>query len=441
VSALPADERSWFDRYVVDSGFLQRYPFYASVLAQVGFATTDRVPVMAARYCDHRFTLLLNEQFFAKRPRYLAGVLLHEVHHIVLGHLVHPRFFDVERPDLLQLAMEMSANEYIAEPLPGPIVWSGFQEFGLLAHQSTLTRYQLLLQHRQRFDAAHPRRAVFVDHHGGDGLPGTGIFELVTGLREAGHAVPALRLLLERAARIAADVGGAADPDPAAAALERMLARLQHPFAGGCRFDGRLLGRSLDAVLAALAPAPGGGTVDWRHALRDFVRRGSEPVFHRPNRRQPQRVFELPGRSWRGGESEILVAIDTSGSIDDRELAAVARELGSLSRRARITIAECDDKVRRVYRYDGRLANVLGRGGTDLRPPFAPELLQRHGRDGIVYFTDGEGPWPRRPPPVPVLWVLTRHGRAAFGCPFGRQVFLRAAPAPASVPVDDEVPF
>ena len=59
----------------------------------------------------------------------------------------------------------------------------------------------------------------------------------------------------------------------------------------------------------------------------------------------------------------------------------------------------------------------------------------------LVYFTDGEGQWPRRPPPVPVLWVLTRHGRAAFGCPFGRQVLLRAAPAPASVPVDDDVPF
>ena len=32
--------------------------------------------------------------------------------------------------------------------------------------------------------------------------------------------------------------------------------------------------------------------------------------------------------------------------------------------------------------------------GTDLRPPFEPELVRRYGRDGVVYFTDGIGPVP-----------------------------------------------
>ena len=31
--------------------------------------------------------------------------------------------------------------------------------------------------------------------------------------------------------------------------------------------------------------------------------------------------------------------------------------------------------------------------------------------EGVVYFTDGEGPYPAKAPPVPVLWVLTKAGR------------------------------
>lgn len=431
---VAAEQRSWFERYVVESGFLGRYPFYASVLAQVAFATTEQVPVMAVRFCRDGFTLLLNERFFADRPQFLAGVLLHEVHHIVLGHLVHPRFFDAERPDLLQLAMEMSANEYITEPLPKPIVWSQFQQFGIGPHQSTLGRYGTLLGNARTFDAANRLPPRWLDHHGGDGLAGTGIVELVTGRESAGQAIPALRLLLERAQRICADL----DAGPAAASADAAAhpdSRLQLPGQG----DGRLLGRNLDAVLALLAPAPGGPTIDWRIALRDFLHRGSQPTFHRPNRRQPKRVFELPGRTWRGGQPEILVAIDTSGSMDDTELLAIARELGALARAAHITIAECDDRIRRIYRFRGQLADVVGRGGTDLRPVFAPELLAGHGRDGVVYFTDGDGPFPERPPSVPTLWVLTQPN--GFRCPWGRRTWIRPTAAEPDDPDYGDIPF
>jgi predicted metal-dependent peptidase len=422
---------SWFDRYVAGTGFLQRYPFYAAVLAQFDCENSTRVPVMAVRWRDGRFVLLVNEPFFDREPRFGAGVLLHEVHHVVLGHLVHPRFAGVERADLMRLAMEVSANEYIAEPLPDPIVWQQFREFGLGPHQGTLRRHELLLAAGDRLDREHRLDGLFCDH-GGDvdagGDAGTGIDELVRGAAAPSGAVPTLRLLLERAQAIADDFPPPPPaPTPGVRGLIEQLSRQSGP--------GRLLGRDLDAVLAALTPPPGGPSVDWRHELARFARRGPDTVWHRPNRRQPQRVFELPGRSWRGGDVELLVAIDTSGSMSDDELAAVARELRALAGCCRLTIAECDDKIRRVYRFAGRLGEVLGRGGTDLRPPFAPELLKRHGRDGVVYFTDGDGPWPRQPPRVPVLWVLTTAGR--FPCPWGRKTHLRV-----DAPLDEDgVPF
>jgi len=65
----------------------------------------------------------------------------------------------------------------------------------------------------------------------------------------------------------------------------------------------------------------------------------------------------------------------------------------------------------------------MGRGGTDLRPPFDPALLQREGIDAIVYFTDGEGPFSESAPGIATLWVLT--SAVNFACPWGERARLQ----------------
>ena len=107
-----------------------------------------------------------------------------------------------------------------------------------------------------------------------------------------------------------------------------------------------------------------------------------------------------------------------------RELEEIARQLVVLGERAHVTIAECDSSVTRIYPFAGRIENVVGRGGTDLRPVFAPEILGAHDIDGVVYFTDGDGPFSNEPPPVPTLWVLTKPH--LFRCGWGEKAWLRA---------------
>ena len=118
------------------------------------------------------------------------------------------------------------------------------------------------------------------------------------------------------------------------------------------------------------------------------------------------------------------MAIDTSLSMTKRELREIARQLVVLADRAHVTIAECDVSVARIYPFAGRIENVVGRGGTDLRPVFAPDVLGAHDIDGVVYFTDGEGPFSRAPAPVPTLWILTKPH--AFHCPWGEKAWLRS---------------
>jgi predicted metal-dependent peptidase len=188
---------------------------------------------------------------------------------------------------------------------------------------------------------------------------------------------------------------------------------------------GRDPGRLLED-LTGHAPPPE-RPFDWKTAMRMFAAKSRAPVhtYARPNRRFPSRVGEIPGRTYAPRALErpsLLVAIDTSTSMTDRELSEVSRELSVLSEHARVTIVECDVEITRVYAFEGRLESVAGRGGTDLRPVFEADFLGSHRADGVIYFTDGIGPLPETAPRLPVLWVLTKPGELA--CSWGQKVRL-----------------
>jgi predicted metal-dependent peptidase len=105
-----------------------------------------------------------------------------------------------------------------------------------------------------------------------------------------------------------------------------------------------------------------------------------------------------------------MAVLDTSGSISTQTLEEVGAELARMHRDHDIVVVECDVAVRAVYPFAPPLRHARGRGGTDLRPPFAAEVLNPIRPDVVVYFTDGIGPAPALAPGVPVLWCLTARG-------------------------------
>ncbi len=411
---------TWLDAFIRDPAFLEAYPYYAAILAKLTPVADPSVARMAVSLHDGRFFLHVNVDSFTAEPQYLRGVLLHEVHHVVLGHLTHPKFAECEEPELMDLAIEMSANEYIEEELPPAVRWRAYSSVGVRAGQSTRERYEILVRHlrgtgtRPKPGAGELGSGTVDDHRHlahGDAAPG---------------GVAQTALLVERAITEAREERTRREKPPPEPELtydeddDPNVSR-RHLVAG--RTAGRLI-----EELAETTRAPD-EIVDWRAALAMFVARARSPVhtWSRPSRRFPNRIFEVPGRSWaprRDAEQRLLVAIDTSLSMTKQELEEIARQLVVLSERAHVTIAECDVSVARVYPFAGRIENVVGRGGTDLRPVFAPSLLGAHDVDGVVYFTDGDGPFPKTPAPVPTLWVLTKPQN--FRCPWGERSWLRA---------------
>ena len=154
--------------------------------------------------------------------------------------------------------------------------------------------------------------------------------------------------------------------------------------------------------------------VNWREVLRNFInsRARDEYSWQRPNRMYLSMGFYAPGL-YSEQMDALAVAIDTSGSIDERTLSAFAGEISGIrdSTSPKLTkVIYCDSQVNHIDdfdRYDELAVKAHGGGGTDFRPPF-----QRLETEGVVpacfvYLTDGYGPFPSSPPPYPVLWCMT----------------------------------
>ncbi len=120
----------------------------------------------------------------------------------------------------------------------------------------------------------------------------------------------------------------------------------------------------------------------------------------------------------------VVVALDTSGSIKDEELREFLSEVDALKGqvRAEVILHACDDKLSAEgpWRFaqwepitlpDG----VSGKGGTDFRPVFDWIERERLNPDLVVYFTDAEGPFPEREPPYPVVWLVKGKAPVPFG--------------------------
>jgi hypothetical protein len=436
-SALAANASPWFREYVIETGFLARFPQYAAVIAGLVPVPSAAVRAMGVRLHDGRFQLHYNARYLRKNRRMIAGILQHEVHHIVFGHLLASSWLGFDQTDLLTLAHEMAANEPIRLPLPrGVIRWQQFTSMGTKAGQSSRERYELLARRRERQrqeGSRHSDPAPNQDQQ----RPARGNNRGRPSRRaESAPDAPPKDLQPKRGLRYLDHDPSAGPPgEDGLAALRKLLRESAERLAAAPAVSvrevdpqRRIAGRSLGDWFATtqLQPNQAAPPLDWRTLLREFVStRGTGWTYRRPNRRQPQRIGQVPARTRRGTSSHpnLMVAIDTSASLDQAMLDVIAAELQHVAEHAELTIVECDSRIRRVYPFDGVLRDVQGRGGTDLRPPFQPELVRQHGAAGIVYFTDGMGPWPAQKPEVEVLWVLV--GDIPFRCPFGRQVRMQ----------------
>lgn len=132
------------------------------------------------------------------------------------------------------------------------------------------------------------------------------------------------------------------------------------------------------------------------------------------------------------GESvRVFVAVDTSGSIDQRQLQLFLSEVqGILGAYPHLQceLYYVDAEIYGPYVLDPNveLPTPKGGGGTSFIPFFQQVAEQWDGMTmGVcIYLTDGYGQFPTETPCLPVLWVVAPGGLAPEQFPFGEAVRL-----------------
>jgi predicted metal-dependent peptidase len=215
--------------------------------------------------------------------------------------------------------------------------------------------------------------------------------------------------------------GGAGEPEPLTPDEQETLSvQWQQRMAGAAQQAmqaGKLGGelkRLIDHLLQPQLP--------WRMLLARYMTALARDnySYSRPSRREGD--FVLP--SLRSRQMDLVVAIDTSGSIKDSEMEEFIDEVDALKGqvRARVTLLPCDAALCEgaPFRFEpweqfSRPRDLKGGGGTSFVPVF-----QWVGQEGIqpdllVYFTDAEGEFPKQEPPYPVIWLVKGRSNVPWG--------------------------
>ena len=172
--------------------------------------------------------------------------------------------------------------------------------------------------------------------------------------------------------------------------------------------------RSIDALLEPQLP--------WRTLLARYLVNiaRDDYSFQRLSRRGGDAL--LP--SLASGEVNLVIALDTSGSIGERELREFAAEVDALKGqvRARVTLHACDCRLAAdgPWTFESwqpiALPHTLsGGGGTSFKPVFDWVAGEHLRPDLLLYFTDAEGEFPAAAPPYPVLWLVKGRGEVPWG--------------------------
>jgi len=370
--------------------------YFAPALFNLIPVKTDQIASMAV---DTRWRLYYNDEWVAGHTvEENAAVLIHEVSHLLREHEARKQASAVKDEMLWNTATDCEINDDLsAEGLPLPDDPPQPGKYGLTTGENAETYYRQLMKPAQSNGAAqHTEGSLPSTHDCGSGAHG--------GWRP--WELP----------DDDGSPGGVPGVDPVKAELVRRDVAQ------------RILDRSGDAGDAPLGWRRWANTVlapkvDYmatiRHAVRKALRDSTlgryDRTYRWPHRRQTAYgEFLMP--SFHQPRPRPGFLIDTSGSMQDTQLARAVAELGGLTRQlgyhTDVVVACCDavvHDVRKVFR--AAQLELYGGGGTDIGAGLRWFTEQKSTPiDLLVVVTDCQTPWPQEVPPFPVITIRVGDG-------------------------------
>lgn len=382
---------------IVIKTIMLEQPFYGLFLLNVNKEFSKKVPTAGVTIEGINYKLIVNPNFWdSLSDEHKQGLILHEALHIILNHLLMRDEFANHK--VANVAMDCELNQLIDRNLlpDGAILPETLEEaYGLKLNLKAGTHYyynalqQELEKQKAQGNPSKPcNDGKSIEGMGDDGLPDTlddhsDWKDITDGMSEAEK-----KLIVKQSEYIIKE------------AAEQTL-----------KSHGQLPGHigEIYKRITTLEQAK----FNWKAYLRQFVD-GSIRSTMKSSRKKVNRRLEkenIPGKKFLR-KINLLVGIDTSGSVSSAELQEFMNEIHHIYKNgAEVTIVQCDTQINSINEFKPNLdIEIKGRGGTEFDPVIQYYNKNRNKHTCLVYFTDGECNCSVKPQGK-MLWVMSSRSR------------------------------
>ena len=388
-------------------------PYYGFFLLMLHKSWSDQLPTAGVCKNGINFQLMINEKFWTDLSEdHKLGLLKHELLHIAFQHLTTFTMFSDKK--MANVAMDMEINQYIdGHWLPeGGIDINDYEDLNLDRRAGSRYYYDKLKQAQQNkkdtgscgddnmdklLDGMDQGQGQ-VTIGPGNGRDGDKDVDIPDHKWEEFEDMPdAEKKLIEKQ-------------------LQRVLTEAKEQTIKKRGYvPGEISGLiKLDEVIPP--------KFNWKQYIKRFTGISTKIFTRKLRRKENKRYSDNPGLKIKMRQN-MLVGIDTSGSVCDNELKEFMNEIHHLYKAGvDITIVQCDTRIQSIKKYDGKFElEVSGRGGTYFEPVLE-HFEENRQFTSLIYFTDGEA-WTDMKPRKPVLWVLSERSDFNDSLP-GKQIRL-----------------
>ena len=333
---------------------LIKQPFYGLFALSLPKRETQTIPTLCVAKKGINCELLINPDFWKEHTDdEQIALLTHELSHIALQHMfICDSFND---PKLFNICADIEVNSYI-ENLPNSAMKASC--IGLQDGLGTKTYYEAMLQ-KQKAQAQNPQKSC----NGGQG--GSGESEDGEGGNNPNDEYPQ-ELIPQGKKPIDSHSTWKNFKDLPEATKQLIKNNINSIVLATAEQVEKQCGNipgCLSEMLEKLREKKP-EVFNWKAYFRRLL--GSiYDVNIRSTRRKQSKRFEGAAGIQHKKKVSILVAVDTSGSVSNKELQDFFSEIEYIYKAgARVTILECDTRINKVVEYDGKkIPEIVGRGG------------------------------------------------------------------------------
>lgn len=355
------------------------YGLFASGITRAWSTQVDRMGIVPDGL---NYKLLINKTYWeslSKQKR--VGLLKHNLLHMCFFHVTDEDIFKpyANSTAIMQLAMDLEVNGYLYdEQVPDDGASEIFKKLPNLPKRQG-TRYYIDVLNKIMDGSPEA-------HQWGNGTEG--VREILTHPDRDhdswgpgnGQTITLMRAQLEYRMRTAAE-----------SARQNIPQELTNIIAGLLTFKKPIF--------------------NWKKYFRNFLANAYDSIPKSTRRKESTRFAGAIGHKM-SKKHVILVGVDTSGSIGQKELDEFFSEIYHVWKSgADVDIVEFDTRVQQQYHYKGKTPiEVQGRGGTDFRPFVDYYNANRKKYSVGICFTDGYASLHEINPYGNFSWVISADG-------------------------------